>query len=309
MSVSMPYVIDPARLRTLLAIQEYGSIAAAARALAFTPPAVSQQIAALERQLGVELLNRDRRTARLTGAGTVLAAHAEQILAQLEAAEADLTQARGNIAGHLTIGVIPTIARTLLPAALSALRAAAPALDAQVHQMEPEDSLRALRRGDLDAAVAAEYQSIPQQVPAGLQRHDLFTEPVLLAVPAGHLPDHATAMSTLAHERWIAPKPGTSCFTLLERSSGIAGFTPHTVATCDDFSVTLALVGAGHGIALLPESATALQAPELLQQCQFLQLTEPATHRTIFTAIRSGTSAAPPITRFLDTLTSQLAAG
>jgi len=105
----MSYVIDPARLRTLLAVQEYGSIAAAARALAFTPPAVSLQIAALERQLGVELLNRDRRTARLTGAGTVLAAHAEQILAQLEAAEADLTQARGNIVGHLAVGV-PNVA-------------------------------------------------------------------------------------------------------------------------------------------------------------------------------------------------------
>src|SRR5882724_4651971 len=127
-------MLDVRRLRVLLAVAEQGGIAAAARALSFTPPAISQQIAALERQVDTELVDRSQRTARLTPAGQRLAGHARQVLAGLEAAEADLASLGGGVRGTLRVGVVPTLGRGLLPGVLAGLAGTAPDLDFQVDQ-------------------------------------------------------------------------------------------------------------------------------------------------------------------------------
>ncbi|HEY0167376.1 MAG TPA: LysR family transcriptional regulator [Jatrophihabitans sp.] len=286
----------------LLAIQEHGGVAAAARSLAFTPPAVSQQIAALERQVGVPLLDRSQRAARLTPAGLRLAAHAERVLGDLDAAEADLASMGELASGLLRLGVIPTAARALLPLAICRLRETAPDVELQFEQSEPEDSLPALRRGELDLVLAGEYAVAPRRLPPGLDRRQLLSEPMLVAVPAGHaLTGSSVSFIELEKERWIAGTPSSSCAALLERSAGLAGFDPLVVGQCGDFDLALTLVAHGQGIALIPNMvAVRYQASSDL--VRFLEPDKPKTRRDIYLAIRRGTAASPGIAYALSAL-------
>lgn len=291
-------MLDVRRLRVLLAVSEHGGIGAAARALSFTPPAVSQQIAALERQLDVVLLDRSQRTARLTDAGQRLAGHARTVLAGLEAAEVDLANLGGDIRGTLRVACIPTLGRALLPPAVAALAARAPQVDLRVDQLEPEESLPALARGDYDLAIAGEYGLAPRRLDASIERLDLGSEPVLVAVPIDHpQPGPTVRLDALREARWIAPMPGSSCAVLLERSCANAGYEPHIVGHVADFAMAAALVAAGQGVALIPASASTD-----LHGVRLLTSVEPAIHRTLYTAVRQGTAQHPAISCLLDAL-------
>lgn len=295
-------MLDVRRLRVLLAVAEHGGIAAAARALTFTPPAVSQHIAALERQLGVPLVDRGGRTARLTAAGHRLAGHARQVLAALAAAEADLAHLGGDPRGTLAVGTIATLGRTLLPAAMTTLRTTAPGVDLRVEECEPEDGLPALARGDLDVVLGCEYGLAPRRAPAHVDRVDLFTEALLVAVPSDH-PLHGpdVDLAELRDERWIAPAAGSSCETILRRSCALAGYEPHVVAHCGDFAVATALVGAGHGIALLPGIAVPTPGAGGVR---LLGVRRPGVRRALYAAVRQGTRGHPLVSCLLDALTS-----
>ncbi|MFL6126079.1 LysR family transcriptional regulator [Actinophytocola sp.] len=300
-------MLDVRRLRVLLAVAEHGGIAAAARALTFTPPAVSQHVAALERQLGVSLVDRGGRTARLTAAGQRLAGHARQVLAGLEAAEADMAHLGDGLRGTVAVGTIATLGQTLLPAAMAALRDTAPELDLRVEECEPEDGLPVLARGDLDVVLGCEYTLLPARSPAHVERVDLFTEALLVAVPAGHrLAGPEVDLADLRDERWIAPSAGSACETILRRSCALAGYDPHVVAHCGDFAVATALVRAGHGITLLPSVAT----PGLdgggvrLLGVRLLGVRRPGVHRTLYAAIRRGTRRHPLVGCLLNAVTT-----
>lgn len=303
MSCSVAYVLDVRRLRVLLAVAEHGGVAAAARALSFTAPAVSQQLAALERQLDVALVDRSGRTAVLTAPGQRLAEQARAVLALLEAAEADLADHTGAPRGVLRIGSAPTLGRALLPGVLARLAVVAPQLDLRIEQLEPEDSLVALARGDLDLALAGEYALTPRRAQVGVERLDLVTEPVHVAVHAGHpLADgHDVHLSDLRTERWIAPATGSSCALLLERSCAIAGYEPHVVARCADFAMATALVAAGHGVTLLPACAATDPPPKV----RLLHALDPPIRRTLYAATRPGTRRQPILACLLDTLAAQ----
>lgn len=297
-------MLDVRRLRVLLAVAEHGGVAAAARALTFTPPAVSQHLAALERQVGVPLVDRSGRTARLTATGHRLAGHARQVLAALEAAEADVVTSGDNPRGNLTIGTIPTLGATLMPAVLATLRVTAPEVDLRIEQCEPEESLPALTRGELDLVLAGEYGLAPHRRPVHQDRIDLFTEPLLVAVAADH---HLTGpdvdLADLRDERWIAPAAGSSCEAILQRSCALAGYEPHVVAHCGDFAVAAALAAAGHGVTLLPSIATPTTTGHH-SPIRLLRVRQPQIHRTLYAAIRHGTRQHPLISCLLDTLTS-----
>lgn len=298
----MAYVLDVRRLRVLLAVSEHGRVAAAARALAFTPPAVSQQIAALERQVGLALVDRTGRTMRLTPAGQRLAGHARRVLADLEAAEADLAAFDGTVRGTLRVGAISTLGRGLLPATLAHLARSAPGLDLRVEQLEPEDSLPALTRGDLDVALAGEYAMTPRRPDAQVERVDLFTEPVLVAVPRDHpVTGTAVRLADLRDERFIAPAAGSACAVLLERSCALAGYEPHVVARCADFAVALALAAAGLGVALVPRIAS---GPDADLPVRLLTASDPPISRTLYAAVRPGAVGHPSIACLLEALTT-----
>jgi len=294
-------MLDMRRLRVLLAVQQHGGVAAAARALSFTPPAVSQQIAALERQVGLALLDREPRRARLTAAGERLATHAAAVLARMEEAEAELAGFGGERpTGVVALGVIPTVGRALLPAALRALAGTAPDLQVRVEQLEPEGSLPAVARGELDLAVASEYTMTPRRRDPRLERRDLGVEPVYVAVPETHrAPDRKVRLAELADERWIAPAEPSSCFTMLERACAQAGFDPLVHGHCADFSMALALVAAGQGVAIVPSIAAGPPYQPAVDGVRLLLTREPAVTRTLYAVVRRGAGAHPGIAHVL----------
>jgi len=245
------------RLRLLHALSVHGTVTAAAEALHVTSPAVSQQLAALEREAGVALVERDGRRLALTRAGHVLAAHTQLVLDQLAAAEADLASLRTSVSGVVRVGAFVSVA-ALLPRVIQVLRSQHGSdVDLFVHEMEPEASLPALRRGDIDIAVIHSYNIMPRSLPTSCESFELFVEPVNVALPLSDplVQQDSVDLSVLADRPWIMPRTDASCHELTQRACGAAGFVPRAQAYCDDFGVMCGLVEAGLGVALVPSVA------------------------------------------------------
>src|SRR5215831_15185022 len=174
-------MLDVRRLRLLLELAHRGTIAAVAEALAYTPSAVSQQLAALEREAGVPLLERTGRRVALTPAGVVLAGYAESVLAVLEEASAAVAATRDSLAGPLRIGAFPSAARVILPPALVALGRKHPGLELMVTELDPVDVPDALHSGALDVALTFVYDYVPATPDPALESEPLLDEVVYLA--------------------------------------------------------------------------------------------------------------------------------
>src|ERR671917_1580116 len=176
-------MLDLRRLRLLRELHSRGTIAAVADALQYTPSAVSQQLAILEREAGVPLLERAGRGVRLTDPALVLVEHAEALLERAARAESDLAAAAGSITGRARIaGFQSVILRLALPA-MQALANSAPRLRAELVESEPEDALPALALGDIDFVLGDEWHHQPRPLPAGLERAELLSDRVLLVLP------------------------------------------------------------------------------------------------------------------------------
>ncbi|MER5266687.1 LysR family transcriptional regulator [Actinosynnema sp. NPDC002837] len=243
-------MLDVRRLRLLRDLARLGTIAAVAQAHAYTPSAVSQQLAALQREAGVPLLEHTGRSVSLTPAATALVGHAETVLAALEAATATLAAARTGLSGTVRIGAFPSAVPTLLPAALVALGRDHPALDLMVTELDPVDMPDALRDGRLDVALWHDYDIAPVEPDPGVDSVRLLDEKVFLAVPTEG-PEGTIASTRDA--AWIVGTPGTLCHTVAMRVCQAAGFTARVRHHADDFTAVLALVAAGQGVALVPE--------------------------------------------------------
>src|SRR5919206_747808 len=179
-------MLDLRRLRLLRELHERGTIAAVADALQFTPSAVSQQLAMLERETGVKLLERAGRGVRLTDPALVLVDHARELLERAALAEADLAAAAGTVTGRARLAGFQSVAVRIAMPAMEALARDAPRLRCELVEAEPEDALPALALGDLDLVIGDEWQHQPWRLPAGLQLHELLRDPVRLVMPAGH---------------------------------------------------------------------------------------------------------------------------
>src|ERR671928_214598 len=174
------------RLRLLRELRERGTIAAVADALQFTPSAVSQQLAMLERETGVRLLERAGRGVRLTDAALVLVDHAEALLERAALAEADLAAVSGSVAGRGRIAGFQSVALRIALPAMRTLAREAPRLRCELVEAEPEEALPALAVGDVDLVLGDEWTHQPWRLPAGVERADLFPDPVRLVLPADH---------------------------------------------------------------------------------------------------------------------------
>src|SRR4051812_14620468 len=179
-------MLDLRRLRLLRELDERGTIAAVADALQFTPSAVSQQLALLERETGVQLLERAGRGVRLTDPARVLVDHAKTLLEEAARAEADLAAAVTTVTGRARIASFQSAALRIAIPAMAELAVQAPDLRCELIGGEPEDSPSALALGDLDVVLGDEWQHAPWRMPPGLDRHRLLLDPVLLVLPAGH---------------------------------------------------------------------------------------------------------------------------
>jgi DNA-binding transcriptional LysR family regulator len=299
-------MLDVRRLRVLHAVSAYGSVTAAAAALGYSAPAVSQQLAALEREVGMRLTERAGRGIELTPAAAILVAHTDALLARLDAAESDLAALRDQVSGRVALAAFPSAGATIVPAAWAALARAAPNVQIDLTEMEPEESLPATARGETDIAVAHEYDLLPRPLDPLFERRELARDPVLLAVPAssplGPAPDRPVSLADLAGQPFLAPRSRTSCAEMIQRACARAGFVPRVVARASDFAVLLSLVAAGAGLTLVPELATRRQPDGV----RLLRPAEPVT-RQIFTVSRRGGDRKPAVRVVLDALTEAAA--
>lgn len=257
-------MLDVRRLRLLRDLARLGTIAAVAEAHAYTPSAVSQQLAALQRHAGVPLLERAGRRVALTATGQALVRHTEAVLAALEAADATLAAARAGLSGTVRIGAFPSAVRTLLPAALVTLTRDHPALDLMVTELDPVAVPAALRDRRLDVALLHDYDIAPVEPDPALESTPLLDETVYLAVPAEPAPTADGDPVRAAREAdWIVGSPGTLCHTVALHACQLAGFRPTVRHHADDFTAVLALVAAGQGVGLVPELAVGQPVPRV----------------------------------------------
>jgi DNA-binding transcriptional LysR family regulator len=298
-------MLDVRRLRVLHAVSTYGSVTAAAAALGYSAPAISQQLAALERDVGMRLTERAGRGIELTPAAGILVAHTDALLAGLDAAESDLAALRDQVSGRVGLAAFPSAAAAFVPAAWAALARTAPHVQLDLTEMEPEESLPAVLRGETDIAIAHEYDLLPRPLDPLFERRELLRDPVLIALPADHplaLSAATVPLSALASLPFLAPRTSTSCAEMIQRACARAGFVPTIVARATDFSVLLSLVAAGAGVTLVPSLAARWLPP----QVRLLTPAEPVT-RQIFTVSRRGGDRKPAVRVVLDTLVTEAA--
>ncbi|MER5966593.1 LysR family transcriptional regulator [Streptomyces sp. NPDC002057] len=291
-------MIEARHLRVLRAVAATGSFSAAARELGCTQPAVSQQMKALEASAGTPLLIRTGREMRLTQAGEVLVRHASGILAGLTAAEEEVAAIAGLRAGRVRLVSFPSGSSTLVPTALAALRAAHPGTRVSLVEAEPPRSIEMLREGDCDVALAFRYGA------GQAEWDDLVVRPILAdrlvgLVPEGHRLAGAgsVGIAELAEESWIAGCP--RCRRQLVDVCEEAGFTPRIDFATDDYPAVVGLVGAGLGVAVLPELAIESVRPKGARTVTV----EPAVEREIVALTLPDLAQVPAVAATLDELT------
>lgn len=281
------------RLRILREIEQRGTVSAAAKALWMTPPSVSQHMSALEAETGVVLLERVGRGVRLTPAARRLVAHTDRMLADMERAEAELALSRDEVAGALSIAAPSTAARAIVIPAAVDLLARHPALELTVSDIEQPDSLVDLRSGTVDIAIGLEYTFAPPLQPQGFDVELLVTEPVYLALPSTHpLAGAPVRLEQLRDERWLAARGPNPCRDATFQATAHAGFEPRVeLLSTIDYQLSLAAVGAGLGVMLVPHLALYTDYPGVTIQ----PLVDLPLRRRIFAAMRAGSRTAPAV--------------
>jgi DNA-binding transcriptional LysR family regulator len=300
-------MLDLRRLRLLRELRERGTIAAVADALTYTPSAVSQQLAALEREAGVALLERTGRSVRLTDAGHQLADVAGDVIGRLEQAEDELAAISGVVAGRVRISAFQTAARSLVVPVLRPLGDRHPELRLDLVEAEAEEALPMLRAGDVDVMVAEEYPTAPRPHEPMLERVDVGVDPIVLVLPADHpaaAGDERLSLRRLARERWCSTRQGTLFNELLVRACRSAGFEPDIHHRANDVDILVELAADGQGVALVP----ALGQPDAHPGVVVRQLTGTPLDRRLYATLRRGSAQRPSVAATLQALRARAAA-
>jgi DNA-binding transcriptional LysR family regulator len=287
------------RLHTLHAVATYGSVTAAADTLHLTASAVSQQLAKLERETGHKLLEPNGRGVRLTGAAQLLVEHAGRILSLVEEAQADLEAHRDQVIGHVTIAVFATAARGIMPRLLRAAREQYPRLRVELLEIDMDDSLPLLARGDLDAALYCDWVNSPLALPDGLSGEHLLDDPIDLVLPADHpmAGPAQVGLAELAGADWIAWTKGSICYDWLRQTLRGEGVEPRIAHTAEEHQTQLALVAAGLGAAVIPRMGR-----DPVPAGVRVVAVAPTLRRRCYVAWRTGTERRPALRGLLDLL-------
>jgi DNA-binding transcriptional LysR family regulator len=277
---------DPTRLAALVAVAEAGSITRAAARLGYTAPALSQQLAKLEREAGAALLVRHHRGARLTAAGELLATRARRVLDEMEQARHELARLAGLSGGRLRVGTFTTVGIHLLPPVLSAFRRAHPDVELAVAEYEPPAGVLAVAAGDVDLALTHAYEpGEPAPLPAGVVLDPLLVEELVLVTAPGHALAGGSGrlpVAELAGQPLISSAPSHPSRKGVEGALAQAGASPAVVCESPGYALVCALVSAGLGVAVVPEMVAAMAATPLGVR----QLESAAFRRTISVAHR-----------------------
>lgn len=258
-------MLDLGRLRILRELKLRGTVGAVAQALGYSPSAVSQQLAQLQREVGVPLTERAGRRLRLTEAGEVLASHAEELLARAQQAEEETAAASGRVVGVVRVVGYQTALINLLAPVLPGLAERHPELTIEVIDEEFTRVLQALVLREVDIVITDEYSVLPRPRRSELSAEQLIIEPMRLALPRAH-PAAAhggpVRLADLAEEPWVTGHPGTNSAELLERACvDLAGYRPRIRHRTNDIHVMMAMVGWAGAVCLFPDVGRAERFP------------------------------------------------
>ena len=292
-------MIDLRRLRALRELADRGTIAATADALHLTPSAISQQLSALEREVGRPLLEPNGRSVRLTPAAHAVLAHADALFSEVERMDATLAALAGGAVGAVRIGAFSTGIRGLIVPAIALLRQRSPGLEPVVRDLEAPQIFDAIALGELDVGVSMEHSGAPGRDDERFVRYDLMRDVLDVALPADHpLAAQDIELRDLAHEPWIVPPDGWSCEDVIRVSCSAAGFSPTMAHRSGDWTAIMALVGAGLGVAVVPRLAQNPPPPGVVIRSL---RGEPAA-RHLFITCRRGAEEHPAIRIVIDAI-------
>ena len=251
-------MLDVRRMKVLREVAARGSFSAAAEALSFTQSAISQQVAALERETGTKLVERGPRGIRLTQAGDVLVKHADAVLARLSCAEEELQALAGLRGGKLRVSAFQSAGATLVPRAVAAFHRRYPDVELGLVQAEPAEATNLLRAGELDLALVYDFEGVTGSgLDEALDCVHLIDDRYDLLVARDHPLAHRSRvkMSDLADERWINSTIGCGCRLAVLQACAAGGFEPHIAFETDEILSVQALVANGMGVTLMPQLA------------------------------------------------------
>lgn len=293
-------MLDVRRLKVLREVAQAGSFSGAAERLFLSQSAVSQQVATLEREVGMTLLDRTHNGPVLTDAGRILVEHADAVIARLDEAERELAAIAGLDAGQLRVASFPSASATLLTSAVSEFTRHYPQVKLTVAEGEPEDTLPRLRAGEVDLALVFDYPSIPSEVDRDIERTPLLTESMYVALPTDHRLANAAKvrLSDLGDEPWLCGVCPSSCGEMVKETCRAAGFDPQIGFESDDYNVLQGYVAAGLGVTLLPD----LALPTLRSDVVVRPIRPSAPQRRVWAATRTEGSRSPATVAMLEVL-------
>jgi DNA-binding transcriptional LysR family regulator len=303
-------MLDVRRLRVLSEVAERGSFSAAAEALTLTQSAVSQHVAALEREVGLRLVERDRRPVELTEAGHALTRHATGIFARLDGAEQELGEIAGRRDGRLRFGSFPTALATFVPPAFAHFRRAHAEVTLAVVDDHLQRLIPRLEAGELDLALIYDHEALPEIAARDLERIALFDDAFRAVLPVGHRlarRRRSLELADLGGEPWIGGAPTSAWFRIVSHACRKAGFAPQVGFASDDYVAIQALVAAGLGVSVLPGLAVVHPLPGV----EVRTLRSGAPVRRISAARPRDAYHGPAVAAMLDSLrtTTQALAG
>jgi len=285
-------MLDLRRLRLLRELDARGTVHGAARALDYTPSAISQQLAVLEREAGTPLLERAGRNVRLTDAGRALVRHAATLLDGMEAAEAEVAAiAAGRPAGTVRVAAFQSAFLRIVAPAIAALATSHPDVRVEAVEAEVENAVPALRLQQLDAVVGDEYEGQPRAIHRDLAREPLLGEQVRLAMPAAHplARRRRVPLAALAGADWAACQPGTGHREMhIGACRRLGGFEPDLRYASDDFLILFELVRTTGACALLPDLVLSGATPDVAVR----DLAEGSVGREVFLLTRGARTPA-----------------
>jgi molybdate transport repressor ModE-like protein len=283
-------MLDVRRMRVLREVAACGSFSAAAESLNFTQSAISQHIAALERESGAKLVERGSRGVRLTEAGRALVEHADAIIARIDRAEEELAAIAGLRGGRLRLASFQSAGATLVPRAVAEFHRSHPQVEMGMIEAEPMPASAHLKAGDIDLALVYDYEAIPGMLDPDLDLTNLIDDPYEVILPKGHVlaGEPRLSLKELAEESWIASTNQAGCRAITELACREAGFAPRIAFETDETLAAQALVAAGVGVTILPRLALSTVHPAVVNRT----LTEQPTRR-IWAARLKGAYCSP----------------